>query len=202
MVNENKRKIYLVLSQTGTIVSKIIRFVTRDKYNHISISLEEDLSALYSFGRKRPYNPFTAGFVKESPTTGTFGRFKKTQIVAIELPVSEEVYEAINAEVLDMYEHKDDYHYNYAGLFIAYFGKLRKKKNTYYCSEFVQMILKKHGLGLKKGENELVCPNDFVNVPGGHIIYTGILREYKKQDGEEVASKATNAEEAQIALKA
>jgi hypothetical protein len=181
MVNEKNKKIFLVVSQTGTILSRIVKYVTRDKYNHVSLSLKEDLSDLYSFGRKNPYNPFKAGFVKESPTTGTFGRFYKTVAVVLEVPVSEETFNAIEAELLDMYERRDEYHYNYAGLLIAFFGKLRVKKNTFYCSEFVQMLLKKYGLGLKKGEKELVCPNDFVNVPGGRIIYTGVLRGYSHE---------------------
>ena len=85
-----KKKIYVAVSQTGTILSRIVKWVTRDKYNHVSISLTEDLSDLYSFGRKNPYNPFRAGFVKESPTSGTFGRFYKTEAVIVELEVEGE----------------------------------------------------------------------------------------------------------------
>jgi hypothetical protein len=194
MVNENKRKIYLVVSQTGTILSRIVKYVTRDKYNHVSLALDKDLSSLYSFGRKKPYNPFVAGFVKESPTTGTFGRFKKTVAVVLEVEVEEEIYRSMEDELTCMYEHRNEYHYNYMGLITAFFGKLRPKKNTYYCSEFVQMFLRKYGLGLKKGEKELVCPNDFVNVDGGKIIYTGVLMNYaeallKSENTEPVSSE-------------
>lgn len=177
---DNRKKIYLAITQTGTILSRIVKFVTRDKYNHVSIATTENLDDLYSFGRKNPYNIFLAGFVKETPTTGTFARFKKTDSVVLEIPVSDGAFEAISTELSYMYEHKKDYHYNYIGLFAAYFGKRRIKKNTYYCSEFVQYILSKHGLGLKKSASELVCPNDFINVPNGHIIYTGKLREYNE----------------------
>ena len=45
------RSIYLVMSQTGTILSKAIKGVTCDQYNHISISLDPSLECMYSFGR-------------------------------------------------------------------------------------------------------------------------------------------------------
>ena len=69
-----KRYVYIVISQTGTILSRIIKFLTRKEYNHASISLKDDLSVMYSFGRKNPYNPFLGRFVEESPDFGTFKR--------------------------------------------------------------------------------------------------------------------------------
>ncbi len=178
MVNEKTKKIYLVVSQTGTILSRIVKMVTRDKYNHVSVSLMENVEEIYSFGRKRPYNPFDGGFVRESPAYGTFERFKNTEAVILEVPVTEETYTSMKKELDYMYEHRDEYFYNTIGLLIAYFGKRRIKKNSYYCSEFIQVFLSKYGMGLKKPDRELVCPNDFVNVPGGHIIFTGKLRDY------------------------
>ncbi len=184
-MNEKNKKIYIVVSQTGTILSRIVKIVTRDKYNHVSISLKENVEELYSFGRKNPYNAFSGGFVKESPNWGTFRRFYKTTAVILEIPVTEELYDSLEEELTEMYENKENYRYNTIGLLIAYFGKMRIKKNTYYCSEFVQAILSKYGLGLKKSKKELVCPNDFVNVPGGHIVYTGNLQDYYKMKTEE-----------------
>ena len=59
------KKVFLVFSHSGTILSKVIRLYTREKYSHISISLDEDLKRMYSFGILRPYNPFLGGFVHE-----------------------------------------------------------------------------------------------------------------------------------------
>jgi hypothetical protein len=70
--------IYIVISQTGTALSRILKFVTGAKYNHASISLVPDLSTMYSFGRLHPRNPFLGGFVVESPHSGTFKRFSGT----------------------------------------------------------------------------------------------------------------------------
>ncbi len=181
MDGEKTKNIYIAISQTGTILSRIVKMVTRDKYNHVSISVKDTLDDLYSFGRINPYNPFHAGYVKESPTSGTFGRFKKTTAVIIEIPVKEQVYNDLRAELEEMYQHREEYRYNYTGLLIAYFGKVSQKDKCFYCSEFVQSILRKYGLGLKKGPKELVCPNDFIDVPDGRIIFTGLLRDYNQQ---------------------
>ena len=55
---EQTRKVYIVLSQTGTVLSRILKLYTRSPYNHSSIALTEDLEVMYSFGRLNPYNPF------------------------------------------------------------------------------------------------------------------------------------------------
>ena len=85
-----EQHVYIVISQTGTLLSRIIKLVTKAEYNHASISLAPDLDVMYSFGRKHPYNPFWGGFVKESPRWGTFKRFSQTRIMVLELAVTEE----------------------------------------------------------------------------------------------------------------
>ena len=76
MSNQN-RQLYIVISQTGTLLSRILKQITGAEYNHASISLSRDLERMYSFGRRHPYNPFWGGFVIESPRTGTSSVFPK-----------------------------------------------------------------------------------------------------------------------------
>ena len=59
------KKVYVILSYTGTILSKIVKAFTMKQYSHTSISLDENLKQMYSFGRLNPYNPFIGGFVHE-----------------------------------------------------------------------------------------------------------------------------------------
>ena len=42
------RQLYIVLSQTGTLLSRLIRYITGAEYNHASISMSEDLEKMYS----------------------------------------------------------------------------------------------------------------------------------------------------------
>lgn len=58
-------KIYIVLTYTGTLLARIVRFYTRKEYSHVSIALDENLNMMYSFGRLNPYNAFVGGFVHE-----------------------------------------------------------------------------------------------------------------------------------------
>lgn len=87
---------------------------------------------MYSFGRRHPYNPFWGGFVIESPHKGTFKRFSDTKVIVIAVEISEKQYIEISNSLMQMYLQKENYHYNYLGLFLAAFRIKRKKENCYY----------------------------------------------------------------------
>ena len=171
------KKVYIVLSQTGTILSRILKLVTRAPYNHSSIALTEDLQTMYSFGRTHPYNPFHGGFVRESPAYGTFKRFKNTKIMVLETEVSADRYSEIGQLVQQMFAEKARYHYNYRGLFLAALRIHAKKTDCYYCSEFIKYL----ALSMKLPEADklpaIVKPMQLLALP--HVtVYEGILREY------------------------
>ena len=145
MSNQNKQ-LYIVISQTGTLLSRILKQITGAEYNHASISLSRDLERMYSFGRRHPYNPFWGGFVIESPRTGTFKRFSETKVLVLSVSVTEEQHAELK-EMLDvMWKRKRKYSYNYIGLCLAYFHVVWKQEGCYYCSEFVGELLTKVGL--------------------------------------------------------
>ena len=52
-----KKNIYIMISQTNTGCSRILKFFTRAPYNHASIALDENLNSLYSFARQNLYIP-------------------------------------------------------------------------------------------------------------------------------------------------
>ena len=45
MSNQNKQ-LYIVISQTGTLLSRILKQITGAEYNHASISLSRDLERM------------------------------------------------------------------------------------------------------------------------------------------------------------
>ena len=87
-MNGNNKQIFIVISQTGTVLSRILKRVTGAEYNHASLSLSPDLKKMYSFGRRHPYNPFWGGFVIESPHAGTFRRFSNTTAVILAVEIT------------------------------------------------------------------------------------------------------------------
>lgn len=82
-MNGTHKQIFIVITQTGTMLSRILKRITGAEYNHASLSLSRDLTRMYSFGRRHPYNPFWGGFVIESPHAGTFRRFSDTTAIIL-----------------------------------------------------------------------------------------------------------------------
>ena len=86
------KRIYIILTYTGTVLSKIVKAYTGAEYSHVSIALDKNLMMMYSFGRLNPYNPFIGGFVHEGINIGTFKRFKNTQTSVYSTIISDEQY--------------------------------------------------------------------------------------------------------------
>lgn len=172
------KKIYVVMTQTGTFLSRLLKFLSKDVYNHASIALDDRLNDMYSFGRLNPYNPFVGGFVKESPHYGTFKRFTNTDAMIITLDVTESQYDSVKAMLSKMYEEKEKYRYNYKGLFAAFFGKRIEELNRFYCSEFVKHVLVENGIVDKTFFRDITHPADFTEIPNAKTVYVGKLRTY------------------------
>lgn len=173
-----EKQVFIVLTQTGTILSRILKVITGAEYNHSSISLEEDLSYMYSFGRIFPYNPFIGGFVKEGKAIGTFKRFHNTDATVLSVTISDDKYNDMKLYLAEMYKRKGNYHYNYKALFLAIFGITFRKEKCYYCSEFVRDTLIQFDIVPKSYLPDIVKPIDFFKVPESKKIYTGKLKSY------------------------
>lgn len=176
--------IYIVVTQTGTILSRLLKVITNADYNHVSISSDPALNTLYSFGRKNAYNPFWGGFVKESPHFGTFKRFSETEAVVLSLPVTKEMKENIENRLVEMYQHRREYRYDTLGLLLAWIKILYVRENTYYCSSFVRDFLKEFDLAEEEIFSKFPKPIEFLELRGGEVIYRGKLRLYEKHMAE------------------
>ncbi len=171
------KKIYIILTHTGTVLSKIIKKYTKDEFSHVSIALDDELNKMYSFGRLNPYNPFYAGFVHEYIKEGTFKRFYKTRAKIYSLEISDDQYEEISKNITKFEQSKDKYKFNIVGLFAVGIHKRIQKENRFYCAEFVKYILEKSGVDTKLPE--IIKPEDFKKLEGLKEIYSGLLRQYQ-----------------------
>ncbi|MCA1066127.1 hypothetical protein QTG56_25430 (plasmid) [Rossellomorea sp. AcN35-11] len=173
-----KKSVFIVLSSTGTALSKMIKQYTKDKYNHASISLDEELRDMYSFGRKDPINPLSGGFVHEDVEVGTYSWFPDTEIRVIKVNVSSAQYREI-VRLIEMFkEQESKYYYNLIGLFGVVLNKPLEVKNSYFCSQFVSEIFRKSGYQLLEKNSSLVKPSDFVDLDNSEVTYEGLLYEY------------------------
>lgn len=173
------KNIYLVVSQSGSIVSRILKKVTRAPYNHVSISLNRELKPMYSFARVRPYNPVIGGYVAESAGKGTLKRFPDTKVIVLEVKVTEKQFNSIKHKLRMMLKYKKRYRYNYLGLFLAAINIPYKMDHRYYCSEFVREVLVDHRVDGYTELDTVMRPIYFLNYPHAKVIYHGKLNDYK-----------------------
>lgn len=172
-------KIYIVLTYSGTFLSKLVKIYTQKEYSHVSLALDENLKEMYSFGRLNPYNPFFAGFVRESPKFGTFKRFNKTKTKIYSLDVDERQYENICRIIKKIDLDKKHYKFNIIGLLAVALHLKIKREKSFYCAEFVKYVFDNSNLQIDLPE--LVKPTDFANIKGSNEVYTGMLNEYHMQ---------------------
>ncbi len=168
------KKIYIVLTHTGTTLSKIIKNYTKDEFSHVSISLDEQLKEMYSFGRLHPYNPFWAGFVHEYIDQGTFKRFYKTKAKIYALEITQDQYEKVKNSIKQI--QIENYKFNIVGLFAAGFHKKIKKDHAFYCAEFVKDVME--SANIKTNLPDVVKPEDFKKIDNLQEIYKGTLRKF------------------------
>ncbi len=173
-----EKQLFLVLTQTSSVLSRVIKFFTKAEFNHISISLSQNLEPMWSFGRRRPYNPFWGGFVKEYPKAGTFQRFPHTRAAVLVLDISQETYDGILEMMETMYEDRRKYRYNFIGLCCAAFGICYTPDHKYYCSQFAKEVFEKFEIPGADQFEKLVQPSHFLAFPGTSLVYQGLLREY------------------------
>ena len=177
VINKSKN-FYIVISQPDTILSKLLKLVTAREYNHVSLSLRDDLSLMYSFGRLNPYYPFWGGFVTESVNFGTFKRFSNSKIIVLSVDISEEKHIAMCELMEYMLKCKNNYRYNYLGVFLAAFKIYKYRKNYYYCSEFVKDVLVKCDINGAEKLGKIVHPMNFLDMPSAKTVYCGKLKDY------------------------
>lgn len=184
------KKIYLILTHTGTTLSTIIKCYTKDEFSHDSIALDKELNTMYSFGRLRPNNPFIGGFVHEGIDFGTFKRFKNTQSEIYSLEIADNKYEKIKEEIKEFESNKEKYKFNIIGLFAVSINKKIHYKDTFYCAEFVKYLFEK--VKLDNNLPDIIRPQDFKKLKDIELVYNGKLKDYKKN---ELTDKITLIEE-------
>ena len=175
---KSRKKIYIILTYTGTLLSRMIKMYTKAEYSHVSISLEKNLNKMYSFGRLNPYNPFIGGFVQEGLDIGTFKRFKKTKAEIYSIEVTSKQFNDLKNVLKEIEKNKSIYRFNTLGIFAAAFNIKLKREKCFYCAEFVKHLIESTDANILLPE--LIKPIDFKYLDNIELVYRGVLRNYKK----------------------
>ena len=173
-----EKKIYILLTDTGTLFTKFIKLYTKKPYNHASLSFDSELSEVYSFGRKTARNPFIGGFVKEDVNEGLF---KQANCAIYSLTVNDVQIQKMNHYIKEIETQKEEYRYNLLGLFGFIFNKPIKRKKAFFCSQFVATVLKECNIIDFGKSPSLVAPNDLQKVLKFKFVYEGELKAYQNK---------------------
>ena len=167
--------IYLVLTATGTLFSRCIGLYTKARYNHVSLCLDSEINEFYSFGRKFRWFPLIGGFVVEHIDSGVFKAFGNTTCAIYKLDVCDEQYEILKQSVDRFISNKKKYGYNLLGLLGVMMNIPLRRRNKYFCTQFVSTMLQESGVHYFGKDPSLVTPHDFFDIEELVPIYEGRL---------------------------
>lgn len=138
-MRNSSNNLYIILSATPLKMGKFIRKVTKYQYNHVSISIDNELKEFYSFARHHKNTPFYGGFIKESSL-----RYKDSVVNIYRIEISNKNYNKLKKHFNSLWKDKNNYVYNMysAGLYIV--KKKVKLKKAYTCIEIVTNILENY----------------------------------------------------------
>lgn len=176
---EQQHYVYVLFSATPYRMGHMIRTVTGEPYNHVSIAVNEELTSIYSFARRYYNTPFYGGFVSEDPCRYRHNG-KTANIRLYRLPLSAAQWETLQEMLADMQEHADRYLYNHLSAMVAPLHRKIRIRKAFTCAEFTVNVLSRLGFDFD--------PNRFYTIGGiakrlsNYHIYTGTFPQQPTQD--------------------
>ena len=178
------KKVYILLTRTGTVPARMIHLAKGGAFTHASFSLTPTTDHFFSYARRNIKNLFNAGLIVENIHTEVFAQYPKCHSAVYELEVSDEAYENMDRKITYFFDNYNKAKYNFLGLLPIAFGINLKRKFKLTCSQFVAIILQSSGeIDLPKSPY-LMLPNDFPNIKGIKKIYDGTLDNCVIEDKE------------------
>lgn len=171
------KTIYILLTRSGTLLSKLVYSVTGANYTHASLAFDEDLSCLYSSTRKNGYTMFPAGPSREYLDRGVFRLRPEAPCALYALEVSEEAYIRARRRANHMMAHGKLYRFNVLGLVLCAMHIRWQRRRHYFCSQFVSDVLEKSGALELPKDSTLMHPNDYPLLPQLKCLYKGRLAD-------------------------
>ena len=178
---QGTREIYILLLRTQSLLSRVIHIATKAPYTHVSIGFSGDCTQFYSFARRYTRLPLPAGFVHESIESGMMAKCKNAPCALYRLEVPEKSYRAIRRKFKKMLPIQKRFQYSVLGTFLCFFGIAYKRRNKYFCSQFVAETLNEVGIMELTKSPELYHPVDFLGLPEMELCYEGTLGGLAKQ---------------------
>ena len=137
--------IYIVFSATPTGMGRLIRKATRNRYNHVSLSLSRDIRKMYTFARLHRAIPLYGGFVVESILRyQSFAGTARVKICRVEVPESQLTY--LHNYLERLWNEREEYIYNTPAALASLVHLRPNIFRAYTCVTFVQKLLARYAL--------------------------------------------------------
>lgn len=173
---KKQQYIYLIFSHTTNRMGEMIRTLTQYEYNHVSISMSENLSEIYSFARHRKDTPFYGGFVCESAD-----RFNNDNGIATikvcEIPVTPRQYRIATNYINKIRREKEKYLYNMFSAASVPFKHRVRIDRAYTCVEFAVSVLRRIGAVRSLRIPRFCSIKQLDNIYSDLVIYQGEFPE-------------------------
>lgn len=148
------KKVTILLTKYSDLFGRFICGISKNRYSHASISIDEKEEIFYSFNAK--------GFVIEKPKKRT-PRTRMPGSVCIRMQVPDETYALIKKEIDCFLESKEQYAYSCLGVVLCLLHIPYKFKNRYFCSQFVAEVLSGAGAVELKKKESLYLPGQLLD---------------------------------------
>ena len=169
------KTIYILLTRSGTLLSKLVYAVTGASYTHASMAFDEELNCLYSSTRKNGYTMFPAGPSKEYLNKGVFRLRGDAPCALYALEVTDDAYVRARRRAEHMMARGELYRFNTLGLILCALHIRWQRRRHYFCSQFVSEVLQKSGALELPKPSTLMHPSDYAELPELHCLYRGTL---------------------------
>mgnify|MGYP001244010296 CR=1 FL=1 len=168
-------KLYVLLTDTNTRFSQLAKKITKNPYNHASLSFDADLENIYTYHLRGGEGTLRGGLKKESLDVLRGSRYS-----LYELSVTSDAYEKVMSKVKEMESSLEKTGYYHLGLINAIFNKRIFESEVgmrMFCSQFIVEVLKAADIELfKNRHSSTVRPYDFVKSKLLRFVRRGTFR--------------------------
>lgn len=171
------KNIYIILTQSTSIPSRLIRHFTGEAYTHASVAFDDNIGAMYSFARKYASMPLPAGLVEEHIDSGFYSTQGDIPCTVLKKQVSEREYYDAKDRLHNMFCRSEEYRYSILGLFLCKLHLPIEFEGYFFCSQFVARLLGDCGIISLPKHPALMHPDDFLGIDSFDVVFKGKLSE-------------------------
>lgn len=174
----DNKSLYIILTATGTVISRIIKVFTRAPFNHVSITDDDEIKYMFSFARQNAPHLLPSGFFRETVDSGIFGMCSSVPCQIYEISVTKEQHNKFCELMNTFSQSPETYQFNILGFATMIFNIPLRRKTKYMCSQFVAYTLHECGIINFNKDFSLVKPDDFRNLSKLKLIYNGDMKDF------------------------